>query len=209
MDACPETKLWKAYQIGNLSLNQAARLRVHLESCDKCASLIRTVQPHDGHTVSAAETVDSSDAPITITQTGDQGRIGRPSASTVLQPEELPQLEGYDIVKLVGQGGMGRVYEAFQQSTGRRVAVKFLLEYTSATEDARHRFEREVELVVRLEHPNIVSVIDSGILKGRYYYVMEFVDGQPLDHMLRPGKCDAREVMRVVQGICGTVDYAH
>ena len=122
---------------------------------------------------------------------------------------ELPQLEDYDIIDLVGQGGMGRVYEAYQQSTGRRVGVKFLLEYTSASDDARHRFEREVELAARLQHPNIVSVLDSGILKGRYYYVMEFVDGKPLDAVLTPGKCDVRQAMHLLQQICETVDYAH
>lgn len=122
---------------------------------------------------------------------------------------ELPQLEDYDIIDLIGQGGMGRVYEAYQQSTGRRVGVKFLLEYTSASDDARHRFEREVELAARLQHPNIVSVLDSGILKGRYYYVMEFVDGKQLDDVLTPGKCDVREAMHMLQQICETVDYAH
>ena len=121
----------------------------------------------------------------------------------------MPELEGYDIIDVIGQGGMGRVYEAYQQATGRRVAVKFLLEYTSAGAEARRRFEREVELVVRLQHPHIVSILDSGILKGRYYYVMEYIEGGRLDEALVPGECDVRTGMALIKQICEAVDYAH
>ncbi len=123
--------------------------------------------------------------------------------------ETLPELEGYDLIDCVGRGGMGVVYEAYQQSTGRRVAVKFLLDGATATEAARRRFEREVELVVRLAHPHIVSVVDSGIHHGRYFFVMEYVEGLPLDEALRPGQADIRDTLRLMRTICEAVDYAH
>jgi len=74
----------------------------------------------------------------------------------------FPDVEGYDIIDQIGQGGMGIVYEAYQRSTGRRVAIKFIRESMAARPTARQRFEREITLIARLEHPNIVAVMESG-----------------------------------------------
>ncbi|TVQ32433.1 MAG: serine/threonine protein kinase [Phycisphaeraceae bacterium] len=123
--------------------------------------------------------------------------------------EEFPELDGYDIVDWIGQGGMGQVYEAYQRSTGRRVAIKFMLPGAASTESARRRFEREVELIARLEHPNIVSILDSGVSNGRAYYAMEYVEGRPLDLALIPGECNPREAMAMIAVIAEAVDYAH
>ncbi len=123
--------------------------------------------------------------------------------------DEFPEIDGYDIIDRVGRGGMGVVYEAYQRSTGRRVAVKFMLPQALGSESARRRFEREVELVARLQHPNIVSVIDSGAQDGRFYCVMEFVAGRPLDEAMTPGECDVREALAMVARVAEAVDYAH
>lgn len=123
--------------------------------------------------------------------------------------DDLPVIEGYGVIDLIGRGGMGAVYEAFQQSTGRRVAVKLMLERAGATEAARRRFEREVELIARLQHPGIVGILDSGIHKGRYFYVMEFVEGRPLDDAMPPGHCAIRDALRVIAKVARAVEYAH
>ncbi|MFO0973952.1 MAG: serine/threonine-protein kinase [Phycisphaerae bacterium] len=120
----------------------------------------------------------------------------------------FPQLAGYDLVELIGRGGMGVVYEAYQQSTGRRVAVKFMLESAAASDSARRRFEREVELVARLEHPGIVAIVDSGAQRGQCYYVMEYVDGRPLDAALADETRVGR-ILDVLARVCDAVDYAH
>ena len=135
---------------------------------------------------------------------GDAGRLGADCAPA----EEFPELDGYDIVDLIDRGGMGVVYEAYQRSTGRRVAIKFMLA-TAQTEVGRRRFEREVELIARLQHPNIVSVLDSGLDRGHYYYVMEYVDGRPLSEVLPPGRCNPRETLALVATATEAVDYAH
>jgi len=123
--------------------------------------------------------------------------------------DSFPIIEGYEVVDLIGRGGMGAVYEAFQQSTGRRVAVKLMLERAGETETARRRFEREVELVARLNHPNIVNVLDSGLHRGRYYYVMEYVEGRTLDVALPPGLCEVRDAVGAMAKVARAVDYAH
>lgn len=118
-----------------------------------------------------------------------------------------PKIDGYDIVGCLGRGGMGAVYEAYQQSTGRRVAIKLMLDAAGLSPAMRTRFEREVEVVARLEHPGIVSIVDSGVRKGRYFYVMEYVDGQPLDRAVRPGQ--VRRALELLVEVCEAVDYAH
>jgi eukaryotic-like serine/threonine-protein kinase len=121
----------------------------------------------------------------------------------------MPSIEGYDLVACLGRGGMGAVFEGYQQSTGRRVAVKFMLDAFGASDAARKRFEREVEVVARLQHPGIVSIVDSGVRSGRYFYAMEYVEGRVLDKALIPGQCDWRKAVDLMAQVCDAVDYAH
>src|SRR4029077_14912373 len=92
----------------------------------------------------------------------------------------LGELGDYRIVREVGRGGMGIVYEAEQISLGRRVALK-MLPY-AATMDPRHlqRFKNEAKAAASLRHEHIVHVYGVGCERGVHYYAMEFVDGQTL-----------------------------
>ncbi len=103
-----------------------------------------------------------------------------PSARTT------PVIPGYaDLVELAA-GGQGVVYTAYQESTKRRVAIKLLHTRSEDDPTARRRFEREIDLVARLRHPNIVRLYDSGSTDdGRLYCVMDFIEGEPLDEHLR------------------------
>ena len=105
------------------------------------------------------------------------------SASLVLQkpPESLGD---YRILREIGRGGMGVVYEAEQVSLGRHVALKVLA--TSALLDPRHieRFHREAKAAARLHHTNIVPVFGVGEAHGLHYYVMQYIDGKGLDVLL-------------------------
>lgn len=123
--------------------------------------------------------------------------------------DSMPQVEGYDLIRALGRGGMGMVYEGVQQATGKRVAVKFMLNAAIASEASRKRFEREVEVVAQLQHPGIVSVVDSGVRKGRYFYVMEYVEGRALDEAMPPGKTEPRAAVLLIIDVCEAVDYAH
>jgi serine/threonine-protein kinase len=98
--------------------------------------------------------------------------------------KKLERLGDYRILREVGRGGMGRVYEAVQESLGRHVALKILP--LAATLDSRHRrrFEREARASARLHHTNIVPVFGVGEDDGLLYYVMQFIQGQSLDLVL-------------------------
>ncbi len=143
---------------------------------------------------------------LRTSRTSSDSQAESPSASAALIP---PELEGYDLIDEIGRGGMGIVYEAYQRSTGRRVAVKVMSELAAASESGRRRFEREVELVARLQHPGIVGIIDSGVSRGRFFYVMEYVDGKPLDVALDPAKPDVNRALTTLATVADAVDYAH
>lgn len=97
----------------------------------------------------------------------------------------LPSIEGYDQFREIRRGGQGVVYSAVQRSTRRRVAVKVLLDGAWASDMRRRRFEREVDLIASLQHPNIVQLYDSGLTDEAHpYYVMAFIDGAGLDELI-------------------------
>lgn len=125
-----------------------------------------------------------------------------------------PLIVGYDDVRELHRGGQGAVYSALQRSTKRRVAVKVLLGGDLASDAARRRFEREVDLAAGLRHPNIVAIHDSGRTQaGQLYFVMELIEGVPLDAWSADsaGKAGARlrERLNVFRKVCEAVHHAH
>ena len=121
-------------------------------------------------------------------------------------------LEGkYEIVRLLGHGGMGEVYEGRHTRIGRRVAVKFLhAHYAQHTEVAR-RFENEAKTAGAAEHENIAAVYDVGVLPDRsQYLVMEYLDGEDLDHVLqREGRLPVARAADVLMQACLGLDVVH
>jgi serine/threonine-protein kinase len=108
-----------------------------------------------------------------------------PSAAAAPSATEPPRRLGeYRIVREIGRGGMGVVYEAEQESLGRRVALKVLP--PGALVEPRHvkRFQREARTAARLHHTNIVPVFAVGEEDGIHYYVMQYIEGRPLDDVL-------------------------
>jgi serine/threonine protein kinase len=95
------------------------------------------------------------------------------------------RLGDFEIVRELGRGGMGVVYEAVQVSLNRKVALKVLAGGLGLTPTAVQRFRREAEAAARLHHTNIVPVYATGEADGTHFYAMELIDGPSLDHVLR------------------------
>jgi serine/threonine-protein kinase len=120
------------------------------------------------------------------------------------------EIDGYDQLVEVRRGGQGVVYRSVQKSTGRHVAIKVLLDGALASTASARRFEREVDLVASLRHPNIVSIYDSGTTdEGRQYLVMEFVDGLPLDEATPLCPKTAEYVSNAVRLVAKTSEAIH
>ncbi|MBI1314477.1 protein kinase [bacterium] len=94
------------------------------------------------------------------------------------------QLGDFRIVREIGKGGMGVVYEAEQQSLGRHIALKVLSPTALGSETSIARFRREAETVAQLHHTNIVPIFGVGEENGLHYYVMQLIDGQPLSDVI-------------------------
>jgi serine/threonine protein kinase/formylglycine-generating enzyme required for sulfatase activity len=99
-----------------------------------------------------------------------------------------PEIPGFELIRLLGRGGMGEVFLARQISLDRLVAIKLLNPvYQSLSDERMVRFRREAELMARVNHPNVLTVFDSGAAAGRPYLVMEFAEGGDLRRLMRPG----------------------
>jgi len=117
--------------------------------------------------------------------------------------------ERYRIDRLLGEGGMALVYLADDLKHGRRVALKVLRPEISTGVGAE-RFLREIEVVARLNHPNVLALHDSGVADGLIYFVMPFVEGESLRVRLdREGPLPFEEAMRIASEIGDALDYAH
>ncbi|MBL9121476.1 MAG: serine/threonine protein kinase [Phycisphaerae bacterium] len=126
-----------------------------------------------------------------------------PAPPPAWPPTDL--IEGYDLLEELHRGGQGVVYRAIQRSTNRIVAIKVLVHGAFATAGERHRFEREVELLARLDAPGIVRIVDSGISSGRWWFAMDHIDGVPLDRVPR----ERRNVLRLVGKVAEAIHAAH
>src|SRR5205823_1548023 len=106
------------------------------------------------------------------------------SAEIPVAPKKLDRLGDYRIIREIGRGGMGIVYEAVQESLGRRVALKVLPGHPMLDSQMSVRFRREAQAVARLHHTNIVQVYGVGVHDNLSYYVMQFIQGRGLDRVL-------------------------
>ena len=115
----------------------------------------------------------------------------------------------YRIERELGQGGMATVYLADDLRHGRRVAIKVLNADVAATMGS-DRFLREIRIAAGLEHPHILTLIDSGEAEGFLYYVMPYVEGRSLgDKLDREGELPVRDVARLLRGVADALAYAH
>ena len=113
----------------------------------------------------------------------------------------------YELEKMLGQGAMGAVYRARHRLTGRRVAIKFLLDHDDPSR--RRRFMREAQALGRLSHPNVIQVIDVGEEGGAIYLVMELLHGKPLTDFVAEGGIGAAEAIALLMPALSGVAAAH
>jgi serine/threonine protein kinase/tetratricopeptide (TPR) repeat protein len=132
------------------------------------------------------------------------------------QPGEEPSLEGhfigpYKIIREIGQGGMGAVFLAMRADDQykKRVAIK-LVKRGMDTDYVLSRFRHERQILASLDHPNIARFLDGGATEdGLPYFVMEYIEGQPIDKYCDENKLTTVERLKLFQTVCSAVHYAH
>jgi serine/threonine protein kinase/Tol biopolymer transport system component len=118
-------------------------------------------------------------------------------------------VNGYEVQKMVGQGGMARVYLARQQSMNRQVALKVLPIQFLSDDTYLQRFNREVKIVSQLEHAHIVPVYDYGEHSGQPFIVMRYMPSGSVDDLLASGALPIKRALDIITQIAPALDYAH
>ncbi len=144
-------------------------------------------------------------APIVV----DQSDFAEPSELDADTGEGVIRVKGFRILKEIGGGSQGVVYKAEQISTGRLVALKVIRGGPLSSAAERIRFDNEVRLASRLQHPSIVAIYESGQSEGHRYFAMEFVEGRPLDEYCDSEALSTREIVALFEKVCRGVAYAH
>jgi serine/threonine protein kinase len=116
----------------------------------------------------------------------------------------------YEILSVIGRGGMGVVYRALDPLMGRPVAIKTVTEGYSKDAGMLKRFHGEAEKMGMLRHPNIITVYDLGEQNGLPFIVMELVEGDPLDRLIQSGHAvPLHAKLRIIEQVCEALAYAH
>lgn len=116
----------------------------------------------------------------------------------------------YRIIKLLGAGGMGKVYQAHHEGLDKMVAIKFLIGNMNEDAEAIARFQREAQATAKVSHPNAVQVIDTGVEDGICYIVMEFLEGESLrERIFRRGRIPLAETVHFAEKVCYVLEYMH
>lgn len=119
------------------------------------------------------------------------------------------KLGPYEILALLGAGGMGEVYRGRDTRLDRAVAIKILPTHLSDNPEARERFDREARAISALNHPNICHLYDVGVQDGTSYLVMEYLEGETLADRLRKGPLSLEQFFKVAIEICEGLEKAH
>ena len=120
------------------------------------------------------------------------------------------QLEGYTDLTRLTKGGMATLYKGHQNSLDRTVAIKFLSAEFLWDEPVKQFFDQESLVIARLNHPNIIHIIDRGITpKGRPFFVMEYVQGRDLSELMKQAPLSQTQCLQILMQVCKGMGFAH
>jgi serine/threonine protein kinase len=129
------------------------------------------------------------------------------------QPPSLEEMGSlfprFEMLELIGKGGMGAVYKVRQKDLDRIVALKILPPAIGQAPAFSSRFTREARALAKLNHPGIVTIHEFGQRDGLYFILMEFVDGVSLARLMKTGRVSPREALAIVPQICDALQFAH
>jgi len=188
MSSCLTNLDFVAYDAGMLDAPRLASVREHLTACESCRSSYERFRNQAAQTIEAPS---SHPHKFVGSETPPQfeGSAGPPAGLRIDDDDparHYPKIEGYRILGLLGQGGMGIVYRAVQAKLNRTVALKVLPAIMGAgNPNAVARFRREAMAAARLHHTHIIPIHDFGESRDAYYYAMDLIVGQPLNVLIR------------------------
>ncbi len=222
----PGLETIKRFSLRQLAYAEADAVERHVETCADCAQSLEQVTV-DGssdtvHWWPLEDAKKSTQGGIDETQTVSlplrhptSDDTSSADKSTVI-PGPTPtrtfatfDLGQYEILDVIGRGGMGRVYKARHKAMGRIVALKTVLTGAHSSDAAARRFQEEAESAARLDHAAIVPVYEFGQACGEMFFTMAFVEGQSLAQRIKSQPIDARQAAYYVQQSALATHFAH
>jgi serine/threonine protein kinase len=213
-----------------LSDQEQAAFESHLEICAVCRQALEAQAARDEDWSAARESLSSDvdvasgpneelltqfyDSTVDADSERDEAFSGSNSVLRFLSPSDDPRmmgrLGGYEIVGIVGQGGMGIVFKGLDTALNRYVAIKAMAPHLAASGAARRRFAREAKAAAAVTHENVVAIHGVAEWNGLPYLVMNYVRGESLQKRLdKNGPCDLSEVLRVGRQVAAGLTAAH
>jgi serine/threonine-protein kinase len=233
---CPDPIHWKELLIGQLPEGQRAALHHHLESCSRCQRrLDELVAGKDLWSGVARQLRDEPQPPgpglkrvvddlkkfmddlkkeANLPPTSEELKSGDEASLSFLAPPNKPgqlgRLGSYEVLEVIGRGGMGVVLKALDPSLQRAVAIKVLAPQLATSGVARKRFTREAQAAAAINHEHVVTIHAVDEANGLPYLVMQFVPGMSLqDRIDRNGPLELKEILRISMQTAAGLAAAH
>ncbi|MDB2687542.1 protein kinase [Mariniblastus sp.] len=216
MTQCPTTNQLKLLSGGQLNEQDSDILLLHLQACDDCQAEIGTLDRDDDTFIGDLKRLQNPDATASdlAMEPGYQEATAKALAAigsleTREQTTELPKEFGdYKIVRPIGYGGMGSVYLGRHAKLDRQVAIKILAKHQRWNDVMHERFETEMRVVGKLNHPNIVVAYDARDVDDVAVLVTEFIDGLNVSELMRrKGRLEIDEACAIGAKICSALTY--
>ncbi|MFO0812356.1 MAG: serine/threonine-protein kinase [Gemmatales bacterium] len=198
----PNADQLRCFVTNRLDQAEMALIRNHLRICQDCQSLLQRMNA-DGNPVA-----DTFNAVIDNTAANTKPLLAMDDGAALADlPLVLANHPRFNIMSLLGTGAMGTVYRAMDKSTGQFVAIKVL---QAVDPQSFMRFKREMELLTRLNHPNLVAMHDANLAGETPYLVMECVEGVSLDRLLtRKGILRVPDACEIIAQVAEGLQHAH
>jgi tetratricopeptide (TPR) repeat protein len=229
MSPCPSPEQLQRLLAEELDDTERDPLECHIEGCAACQGALEELSRalvHEGERTQGGDRSRSRHEPgsaflrwlkreVPDTAAGGEGQDSKDTASSL--PESTaaesarswPQLPGYEILGVLGKGGMGIVYKARHRALNRLVALKMIRAAGPAEAAALARFRTEAEAIARLQHPHVVQIYEVGEYDGLPYLALEFVEGGSLSQRLDGTPLPARQAAQLVEELARAVQAAH
>jgi hypothetical protein len=237
-DACPPVNQLSRLLVGELPRDLAEALEEHLSRCATCVQKVQTLPSEDTFVEAARQQLESpadqekgivqelidklqrlqppAGMPMPATEERSESGAGKDAAdrfdflAPAQQTDEMGRLGGYRILRVLGRGGMGVVFEGEDLRLGRKVAIKAMLPHLAGKHSFRQRFLREARTAAALAHDHIVPIFHVGEEHGAPFIVMPLLRGESLDARLACGEAlSMAEVRRVGREIAQGLAVAH
>jgi serine/threonine protein kinase len=216
---CDDTPL-EAVLRHDQSSEPSEDLLAHIETCTRCqerlSELAGSAAMWNGVKVAISETVSSDQqrcfAPVNLDQSAMHWTesMAKQLLSPPTHPEMLGRLGRYEVERLIGSGGMGVVFKAFDTELNRPVAIKLLAPYLAGSGPARKRFSREARAAAAVVHPHVVPIHNVETERESPFIVMQYVSGESLQARIdRDGALELCEILRIGMQVADGLSAAH